>query len=97
MRLTGVVARLPRISHEPIVYKQWIIPSETPVSMANYDIHHDPSIFPDPLEFRPERWIEATQNGVKLDKHLVAFGRGTRSCIGLNLGKTEAWFAYDLY
>ncbi|KAK5100699.1 hypothetical protein LTR70_001401 [Exophiala xenobiotica] len=91
MRLTGVVARLPRISHEPIVYKQWIIPSETPVSMANYDIHHDPSIFPDPLEFRPERWIEATQNGVKLDKHLVAFGRGTRSCIGLNLAWTELY------
>lgn len=95
--MTGVVARLPRVSHEPIVYKQWTIPPETPVSMANYHNHHDPSIFPEPLEFRPERWIEATQQGVKLDKYLVAFGRGTRSCIGLNLGKATPEGAKDLY
>ncbi|KAK5949832.1 hypothetical protein OHC33_009221 [Knufia fluminis] len=91
LRLTGVVGRLPRISHEPVQYKDWVIPPGTPVSMANYHTHHDPDNFPSPLEYRPERWIEASQDGLKLDKYLVAFGRGTRSCIGMNLAWTELY------
>lgn len=37
-------------------------------------------IFPEPTEFRPERWL---QGGKKLDKYLVSFGKGTRQCLGM--------------
>ena len=68
MRMSGVVGRLPRTSHEPVVYKEWTIPPKQAISMSNYHVHHDPAIFPEPLEFRPERWVEAAKNSVKLDK-----------------------------
>jgi cytochrome P450 len=29
------------------------------VSVPAYSIHHDASLFPEPYEFRPERWLEA--------------------------------------
>jgi cytochrome P450 len=28
------------------------------VSVPAFSVHHDPSIFPDPYEFKPERWLE---------------------------------------
>jgi cytochrome P450 len=28
------------------------------VSVPSFSIHHDPDIFPDPYEFKPERWLE---------------------------------------
>lgn len=37
--------------------------------------------------FRPERWLVAETE--RLDRYLVAFGRGTRNCVGTNLGMAE--------
>ena len=100
----GVTTRLPRVAHEPIRYKEWLIPPDvrdpdrrfimsnlliyfilikTPVSHCNYFVHMDPAIFPDPFEFKPERWIEAQEQGVRLEQHLVSFGRGSRRCVGI--------------
>ncbi|KAL1962675.1 hypothetical protein VTN77DRAFT_9309 [Rasamsonia byssochlamydoides] len=87
----GVMSRLPRIAHEPIHYREWEIPPGTPVSETIYFVHHDPIIFPDPEEFRPERWIEAQENGVRLDQYLVCFSKGSRSCPGINLAYAELY------
>lgn len=38
-------------------------------------------IYPQPLEFQPERWIGIAQ----LDLCLVAFSRGPRGCVAINL------------
>lgn len=34
------------------------IPEGVSVSVPAYSVHHDASIFPDPYEYRPERWLE---------------------------------------
>jgi cytochrome P450 len=52
-------------------------------------MHYDPSIFPSPTTFRPERWIE----NPRLDKYLIAFARGSRQCIGINLAYAELYLA----
>lgn len=52
-------------------------------------IHYDPTVFPDPTAFRPERWLE----NPRLDKYLVAFSRGSRQCIGINLAYAEIYLA----
>jgi cytochrome P450 len=87
----GVSTRLARIPHEPLIFssgdRDWTIPAGTPVSMTSVLIHHDESIFPDSKEFRPERWIE----GPRLDRYLVAFSKGSRQCLGMNLAYAEMY------
>ncbi len=47
-----------------------------------YLIHQDPEVFPDPDRFRPERFLEDARSS----SHVwVAFGGGTRHCIGSHL------------
>ncbi len=75
-----VSTRMPRVAtHEDLVYKQWTIPRGTPVCQSGYLHHTNPSIFPDPLDFRPERWIQDPG----LSKYQMAFGRGSRICLGM--------------
>ncbi|QIW97678.1 hypothetical protein AMS68_003196 [Peltaster fructicola] len=82
----GVISGLPRITPEGgavIVDQQ--IPEDTIVSTGAIFVHYNPAIFPDPHEFRPERWLA----DASLDNWLVAFSRGPRSCLGINLAWLE--------
>lgn len=81
-------------------YKDWEIPfgvrpyllrcsililSKTPISSTMYFILMHPSIFPDPYDFMPERWLTSVGefNHTLANKYLVNFGRGSRSCLGM--------------
>lgn len=63
------------------------IPANTTVGMTSMLTHLKQNIFPEPRIFRPERWIGP--DGQKLERHLVPFNRGTRSCLGMNLARAE--------
>ncbi|KAF2217550.1 hypothetical protein CERZMDRAFT_30807, partial [Cercospora zeae-maydis SCOH1-5] len=46
----------------------------------------NPDIFPEPHEFKPERWLTGgglAPNGRPLSRYLVAFGKGPRMCLGV--------------
>ncbi|KAH7034292.1 cytochrome P450 [Macrophomina phaseolina] len=64
------------------------IPPGTPVSMSPHLLHFDPSIFPEPHVFRPERWLEK-EAGKLGQGYLASFGYGTRICVGMNLAYAE--------
>ncbi|ERF75987.1 hypothetical protein EPUS_01353 [Endocarpon pusillum Z07020] len=88
----GVITRMARVSPEvPVTYdrggKHYTFPAGTPMSMTSTHIHFHPDFFPAPREFRPERWIE----NPRLDKYLIAFSRGTRNCLGINLAYQELY------
>jgi cytochrome P450 len=51
--------------------------------MSYYFVHFNPTIYPSPEKFSPERWIGSQQRGERLDKYLVPFSRGSRMCIGI--------------
>ncbi|KAM5458916.1 hypothetical protein McanMca71_001602 [Microsporum canis] len=88
----GLVARTPRVSPtEPLMYRDFVIPAGTPVSQSTYFVHMDPDIFPHPESFNPERWVEASKQGQYLNRFLVAFGKGSRQCLGINLAYTELY------
>ena len=91
--MSGVTTRLPRVAHEPMRYRQWEIPTGTPVSQMNYVVNNDPKIFPNPFEYHPERWLEAEDKGFRLDRYMVSFGKGSRSCVGINLAWAELYLA----
>ncbi|KAL4862829.1 hypothetical protein BDV12DRAFT_38719 [Aspergillus spectabilis] len=87
---TGIANRSARVAPtEALIYNGYTIPPGTPVSETHCLILMDPKIFPNPEEFDPERWVRATAKGVRLDKYLVNFSKGTRMCVGLNLAYAE--------
>ncbi|KAI0380236.1 cytochrome P450 [Hypomontagnella monticulosa] len=87
----GLPQRLSRLSPTAMTYStpqvDYHLPVGAIVSMDNYTASHDPWAFPDPYEYRPERWEgnPRAPDGKPLTSYLVAFGRGTRSCVGIQL------------
>ncbi|PYI01806.1 cytochrome P450 [Aspergillus sclerotiicarbonarius CBS 121057] len=87
---TGISSRIARIAPtETLVYKDHVIPPGSLFSQLHHFILMDPSIFPDPHVFDPERWIRAAAKGERLDRYLVNFSRGSRICLGMNLAYAE--------
>lgn len=62
--------------------KSWMIPPNTSVGMTSVLLHHDEHHFPNSKKFDPDRWLG--EEGKKLDRYMVGFGKGTRICLGLN-------------
>ncbi|KAI1371157.1 benzoate 4-monooxygenase cytochrome P450 [Hypoxylon crocopeplum] len=88
LRITNAVStRIPRVAHEQVIqYKQWTIPRGTPVMQSLYLVHMNPDVFPEPKKFNPQRWLD---NPSLKSRYLMAFGRGTRQCLGINLAYAE--------
>jgi cytochrome P450 len=59
------------------------------VFMSQWVSHRDPRYFPDPEEFRPERWLDGLAK--RLPKYaFYPFGGGPRVCIGNTFALMEA-------
>lgn len=63
------------------------IPGNTTVSISAYVAHRDPTVFPDPEKYDPERWMGDA--GKELGPYFVAFSAGARGCIGRNISYLE--------
>jgi cytochrome P450 len=48
--------------------------------MSTYLMHTDPTAFPDPFEFKPERWMGKATPAML--RNYVPFSRGSRNCLG---------------
>lgn len=89
--------RSPRISpKEPLQYHGQVIPPGFPVSMDSVNMHHNEKIFPNSHKFLPERWIDNGSSSVRHDgkdlrRFNIAFSRGTRQCVGINLAYAEIY------
>ncbi|KAL3458869.1 cytochrome P450 [Aspergillus heterothallicus] len=77
----STTSRNVRLLPKPFQFSEWTIPARTP------------DIFPNSKSFVPERWLESgkTKNGSPLERYFVGFGKGTRSCLGLNLAWCEMY------
>ncbi|EHK97881.1 putative Cytochrome 67 [Glarea lozoyensis 74030] len=68
------------------------IPAGTVVGVPHYAIHHNPSYYPDPFTFNPDRWIAEspaeTKDTVALAQSAFCpFSVGPRGCIVINFGE----------
>lgn len=55
--------------------------------MTSVLVHLNPTIFPEPKLFRPERWLD----NPSLSRYLVSFSKGSRGCLGINLAYAEIY------
>ncbi|EOD48195.1 putative cytochrome p450 protein [Neofusicoccum parvum UCRNP2] len=93
----AVLSRQPRVNPAaPMAYvsaatgRAHTLPPGTTVSMSITGSHLDPTVFPDPARFRPERWLEASPaRRARMDRAFVPFGRGARMCLGHELARRE--------
>lgn len=96
-----IISTLPRtlerelvITHRSRNEKTIVLPVGTDVGMQNYVHHHDPTTFPDPGEFLPQRWLDAEKDQLAdMNAALTPFSTGQRGCIGQNLAKAELLLA----
>ena len=56
--------------------------------MRNPLVSLNPKIFPSPTTFDPSRWLDNPQ----LDWYILAFSKGSRGCVGMNLAWAELYF-----
>lgn len=70
-------------SHENIKIKKG-----TTVFVCNWATHRNPEYFPDPEEFKPERFLPENKHTMSNPYAFAAFGHGPRACIGVR-------FAYE--
>jgi len=86
----GVVTPLPRVvGPTDSEISGVVIPAGTVVSMGATVVHRNPDIFPNPMTFDPERWMQ--DDSFKLEPYLVSFSKGPRSCLGINLAWCELY------
>ena len=65
---------------------------QTAVSMSAWMMHRNSDVFPNPDKFDPERWLDPDPEVVRMrEKSLVAFSRGNRMCLGMNLAYCELY------
>jgi cytochrome P450 len=63
------------------------IPEGYRIGMNPAVVHYQKEAFgEDADQFRPERWLVGTEEWRAMDKCLLTFGAGTRTCIGKNVG-----------
>lgn len=76
-----------------------VVPAGTTAMVNMWAIAHDPELWPEPDEFRPERFAEEDVSVLGGDLRLAPFGAGRRACPGktLALATVHLWLAQLLH
>lgn len=96
--MTAVPIGVPHATTAPMQVDEYHIPAGTILILNSYAIHSDPETYPEPREFRPERWegkletvVSDEQVGARSD--LFSFGAGRRICPGQHLAERTMYLA----
>ncbi|PVD38394.1 hypothetical protein C0Q70_01008 [Pomacea canaliculata] len=84
LRMFPPVNIVNRMASEEVTIKGVTIPKGAGVVVPIANVMRDPEYFPDPDEFKPDRFIEGADGFVNPFSNLV-FGFGPRQCIGMRL------------
>ncbi|CAM2005850.1 cytochrome P450 [Acanthopleuribacter pedis] len=74
-----------RYLSEPLRLGGYTIPAHTVVAIATHILHRDASVYPDPLLFKPERFLTAKPSAWRW----APFGGGNRMCVGRSFAMHE--------
>ncbi|EFA81218.1 cytochrome P450 family protein [Heterostelium album PN500] len=83
---------LPRETRESILLNdQVFIPKGSQIIICYYGMCHDEKRWNDPETFRPERFLDGSEE--KHNEYFLPFGQGPRNCVGMNLANDEMYIA----
>jgi cytochrome P450 len=88
MRLYPPVWMIARKIVVPYELRGYALPVGSEIFVSPYIVHRDPRHYSSPLQFKPERWLDSSLDGI----HKFAFfpfGGGARGCIGAHLANPE--------
>jgi len=86
MRSRPVIPIIGRRVKVPWRVGAYAVPPETPLTMSILLVHHREDLYPEPFEFRPERWVGGRKPGTY---EWIPFGGGIRRCLGAALAMAE--------
>jgi ent-kaurenoic acid hydroxylase len=93
MRIVSFSLTIFRKCIKEVEYQGFFIPKGWTVQAFLRHPHHDPDVWPEPLKFDPDRWIDLFPK----PGSFVPFGLGVRLCPGNDLAKLEvAIFVHHL-
>jgi cytochrome P450 len=85
MRVRPVIPMIGRRVKVPWRLGEYAVPAETPVAMSILLVHHREDLYPQPYEFKPERWLGRKPGTYEW----IPFGGGIRRCLGAALAMAE--------
>ncbi len=86
MRSRPVIPIIGRRVKVPWRLGPYAVPADTPVLMSILLVHHREDLYPEPFEFRPERFVGGRKPGTY---EWIPFGGGIRRCLGAALAMAE--------
>ncbi|XP_078600780.1 1,25-dihydroxyvitamin D(3) 24-hydroxylase, mitochondrial-like [Branchiostoma floridae x Branchiostoma japonicum] len=90
LRMYPVVHTVSRLLQEDTVLMGYRLPAKTCVVAQVYAMGRDPQLFPDPDEFKPERWLRTGEAHDEINPYSsLPFGFGPRSCLGRRVAEVE--------
>uniref|UniRef100_A0A8C8YY62 unspecific monooxygenase n=1 Tax=Prolemur simus TaxID=1328070 RepID=A0A8C8YY62_PROSS len=82
LRLFPIAGRIERVCKKDVEIKGVFIPKGVVVMIPTHALQRDPKYWPEPEEFRPERFSKKNKDNI--DPYLyMPFGTGPRNCIGM--------------
>ena len=75
----------PRLTKREVTIGGFTYPPGVALLASAYLVHHDPSIYPEPYAFRPERFLGTTPGTYTW----IPFGGGRRRCLGASFAVQE--------
>lgn len=98
LRLRGPLnSGAPRVSPGKVIANDYV-PENIQVEVSSYATARDPDVFPNPLEFKPSRWENATEEMRNMAR---PFSYGPRNCVGRHLAEIGLFMTvsrlYQLY
>jgi cytochrome P450 len=85
LRLHTILTEIGRTTRVPCELLGYALPQDTNVTVSISAIHQDPSLYPEPDLFRPERFLNRTYRPFEF----LPFGGGHRRCLGAHLSDYE--------
>ncbi len=78
----------PRRTLREVEFEGRTIPARAFVNYSSWASHHLPDVWPEPEQFRPERFTPEGRAALAKGAY-VPFGGGSRTCIGMRFGQLE--------